>query len=352
MTVKNYGERVFNPPVLELTRSEDRNCFVVYNTADHDQLEAVCFRLDAMQVVWDKTAFYANDFSEDHLKTMALSNAGVLFLVSEYNNRRIRQEEHRYHILEINASSDVVRNVPLRDFLTVDAKFVYDNRNNYLVGAGLWGEKNRDRANGCFFLRVSPSDTAYTLRYEPFDDQFISVLRRKDVADDTRGISDADVTQVILRQDGGLALVTERHYDIQRGAVNGRGFMRDGARLVIDYYYDDLFVIGLSPEGVPQWKTVLHKKQYSQDDEAIFSSYFLMRNADRLHFLFNDEIKYENTCSDYVVSASGSFDRNSLLNTFSQNLRLRFREGLQLSTGECLIPSEFRSKLRLVLVRY
>ena len=68
--------------------------------------------------------------------------------------------------------------------------------------------------------------------------------------------------------------------------------------------------------------------------------------------LFNDEIKYETTCSEYVLSPAGDFDRNSLLTTDGQNLRLRFRDALQVSAGECLVPSEFRNKLRLVLLRF
>jgi hypothetical protein len=33
-------------------------------------------------------------------------------------------------------------------------------------------------------------------------------------------------------------------------------------------------------------------------------------------------------------------------------LRLRFRDAIQLSSTETLVPSEFRNKLRLVLIRY
>ena len=96
----------------------------------------------------------------------------------------------------------------------------------------------------------------------------------------------------------------------------------------------------------------MHKKQYSQDDEGVFSSYFLHRSAGNLHFLFNDEIKYENTCSEYILSPTGAFDRNGLLNTVNQSLRLRFRDAIQLSATETLVPSEFRNKLRLVLIRF
>lgn len=352
MTVKDYGDRMFSPPSLEIVRSDDKNCFVVFNVAERNKLEVTCFQLDKMQVLWDKTVELEEDYLEANLKAMTLSNAGEFYLVTEKNNRRARKDEHEYHVLRINAGGDHIRKIPLNEFLTNDMRFTYDNQNRRLVGAGLYADKNKDRANGVFFLSMAPGDSSHVLRYEPFDDKFISILRRKDVEEDTKGVPDAEVKQLILRQDGGVLLVAERHHEIQRGSSAGRGFWREGLRMVVDFYFDDLFVIAMHPDGQTQWKTVLHKKQYSQDDEGTFSSFFLLRNTDKLHFLFNDEIKYENTCSEYVISPLGDFDRNSLINTVGQNLRLRFRDALQISAAECLVPSEFRNKLKLVLLRF
>ncbi len=352
MTVKDYGDRLFSPPALEIIRSDDKNCFVVFNIAERNKLEITCFLLDKMQVLWDKNIELEEDYFESNQKAMTLSNTGDFFLVTEKNNRRARKDEHEYSVLKINASGDHITKVPLNEFLTNDMQFTYDNLNHRLVGAGLYADKNKERANGVFFLSMIPGDTSHMLRYEPFDDKFISILRRKDVEDDTKGITDAEVKQLILRQDGGVLIIVERHHEIQRGSSASRGFWREGLRMVVDFYFDDLFVVAMHPDGQTQWKTVLHKKQYSQDDEGTFSSFFLMRNTDKLHFLFNDEIKYENTCSEYVISPLGDFDRNSLINTVGQNLRLRFRDALQISSGECLVPSEFRNKLKLVLLRF
>lgn len=354
MLVKDYGERLFNTPVLDFLRSDDRNCVVVYNTAERDQIEATCILLDKMQMLWDTTATAddASDFFEDRRPEVALSNSGAFFWVSEKNNRRGKLDKHELDILQFDSQGLSRKRIPLGGYLTVDSKFVFDNQNNSLSAAGLWAEKGRERANGAFFLRIAAgADSAQVLRYEPFDEKFMSILRQKNVGEDARGIVDAELRQLLLRQDGGIILVAERYREVQRGAAAGRGFFRDGMRMIVDYYYDDVFVLAFQPDGKTQWKTALHKKQYSQDDEGTFSSYFLMRNPDRMRFFFNDEIKYENTCSEYVLSAVGEFDRNSLLNTLNQNLRLRFRDAIQVNASECIIPSEFRGRLRLVLLR-
>ncbi len=353
MVVKDYGERVFSPPVLDFVRSEDRNCIVVYNTAEQNLLESTCLRLDKMQVLWDKTIHTSEDQGDLDDIRMVVSDKGDFFLSSEHQNKRNKAELHEVHLLKIGIGTDeeVIR-FPLTDVTTVDSKLEFDNLHGNVVISGLYADKNRDRSNGVFFFSYHADSKAKIMRREPFDDKFISILRQKNVEDDTKGILDCDVDQIVLRQDGGALLFVELHHEIQRGTANGRGFMRDGSRMVVDFYYEDMFVIAISPKGEVQWKTILHKKQYSQDDEGTFSSFFLMRQIDRLRFLFNDEIKTENTCSEYVISPIGEFDRNSLLTTEGQNMRLRFRDALQVSAQECLIPSEYRNKLRLVLLKY
>lgn len=355
MEVKDYGERVFNTPKLEMAQSEDRNCIVVYNVAERDRIEATCIYLDKMLVPWDHMAIVqdVSDMFESREPETVLSNSGIFFWITERNNRKSKLEKHELEVIRFDGSGVNVNNTQLGSYLTVDVKFAFDHQNHQLIGAGLWTEKARDRSNGVFYLRMKPGrDSSLLLRYEHFDEKFLSVLRQKDVGDDSKGIVDARLQQILLRQDGGAILVAERYREVQRGAAGSRGFFRDGMRMIVDYYYDDVFVLAIQPNGQVQWKSALHKKQYSQDDDGTFSSFFLMRSPERMRFFFNDEIKYENTCSEYVLTAAGEFDRNSLLNTLNQSLRLRFRDALQMSANECLVPSEYRGRLKLVLLRF
>ncbi len=66
--------------------------------------------------------------------------------------------------------------------------------------------------------------------------------------------------------------------------------------------------------------------------------------------IFNDEIKFENTVSEYVLRGTGQFDRNSILSTENLQLRLRFREGVQTSPERILVPSERRGRLRIARI--
>ncbi|MCB0626438.1 MAG: hypothetical protein KDC43_21590, partial [Saprospiraceae bacterium] len=92
--------------------------------------------------------------------------------------------------------------------------------------------------------------------------------------------------------------------------------------------------------------------QYSQDDDAAYSSYFLLKTPYNLRLLFNDEIKYENTVSEYVIQGNGHFDRNAVMSTENQKLRLRFTDAIQVASNALIVPSERRNRLKLVKVTY
>jgi len=111
-------------------------------------------------------------------------------------------------------------------------------------------------------------------------------------------------------------------------------------------------VIAVQPDERVHWSRVLFKKQFSQDDDAIFSSYFLMKTPSRLKLIFNDEIKNNNTVSEYLLDPVGRFNRNSLLSTEYQNLKIRFADAVQVSGSEFVAPSEKNRKLSLVKITY
>jgi len=111
-----------------------------------------------------------------------------------------------------------------------------------------------------------------------------------------------------------------------------------------------MILFAVHPDGTEHWKEVLRKRQYSQDDDAIYSSFFLFKTPGELKFLFNDEIKQENTVGGYVVTGDGHVERRTVFNTDYQRLKLRFKDGMQLAYNECIVPSERNGRLSLVRI--
>jgi hypothetical protein len=352
----NLGYLFFTPN-FELVRSEDRSKLLVYYAENQDILRCYAFDLRQQELLWEQS-FEPTDFifSRDFLQAV-ISNEGEMTYVLSRDNQRSRRKQHYYELHTYNGNGPTIsRNIAMDNFLTYDVYFDYDNLNKQLIAAGLYAEDNPERALGYLYLRYDPRapDDTHTLHFAPFAEDFLEGLLARDYREG-RGLNEASVREPVLRRDGGVLLIVERNRQLNRrtGAGAAQGIYFDAAgRLLIDFYYEEVFVLSIHPDGELHWETILHKKQYSQDDNGIYSSYFLFETPGRLKFLFNDEIRYENTISEYVINGLGEYDRNSLFSTANLDLRLRFQGAQQISAKSLVVPSERRNRLKLVRIDY
>ena len=163
---------------------------------------------------------------------------------------------------------------------------------------------------------------------------------------------DSSVRETILRRDGGALLVAEKNHIFERRSGVNRTYFNGIPSNMVDYFFDELLIFSIHPDGKSHWQNILHKKQYSQDDGGVYSSYFLFKTSHYLRFLFNDEIRFENTISEYVLNGYGEYDRNSILSTTNLDLRLRFRDAVQVAANTLIVPSERRNRLKLVKMEF
>lgn len=351
--VANLGNLMLTPS-LRMIHSEDKKTILLYQIKEQKKIEAIAFNLETMKVIWEKTIQPDDMAYYENYEQILINNHGDLFLVLQKDNRKIKKDEHRYQIHQVNSENEYsFFSVSMQGKLTYDINFSYDNKNDRLMAGGVYSEKNRGRANGYFFLSIPPEDPASQLLvFEPFNEEVTDNLIGKK-SDVEKGIADLKVQEIVHRHDGGILLVVERNRLLERGGGGtGPSVGYSGGRYLIDYYHDDVLVLSLQPDGKTHWTQVLHKKQYSQDDEGVFSSFFLLKTPSSLRFIFNDEIKPENTVSEYVVKGNGDFDRNSVMSTDDQKIQLRFVKGLQVGANELIVPSIVRNKLKLIRLEF
>ena len=355
LTIKDFGY-LFYTPNFRIVESEDRSKVLIYYIEKHKIINALVFDMASMEVLWERAIEPEElNYWEDYFQIL-LDNDGNFRLVIEKDNYSGRREKHRYQVYEFYTGEAQMREyqVHLEGNLTFDVFFTYDNMNQYLVGAGLYSERNNGKASGYFFVKIDPTAPEdRLLNFVPFDDAFVSNLEGREI-DGNRGITEIAVRDVILRHDGGAMIVAERirQYERRTGTTYSRVYYDPTGRSMVDYYFDELVIFSVQPDGQPEWTNILHKKQYSQDDDGMYSSYFLFKTTTTLRFLFNDEIKPENTVSEYIMNGYGEYERNSLLSTENLQLRLRFRDAMQIAANELVIPSERRNKLRLIKLEY
>ena len=357
ISLLNFG-KVFHTPFFQFIYSEDRSHALVYYIENGRSVTAACFNMATLKMMWH-TQFKPNNLEYPRdWRQIIVANNGDMHLILEKDNRRTTRENHHYEIYRYGrGTGDKLTSyvLPLQGKLTYDVFFEHDDLNDLLVAGGLYSMESQVRSEGYFYLKIPlRSPNQHLIEFHEFDDTFVADLIEKSEKKAQKGLTDGRVQKVVLRRDGGILILGERVRTFERtGARSVRAAGPGGVRQYItDYYFEDLFVISVHPNGQEHWHKVLHKKQYSQDDDAIYSSFFLAKTPQALRLLFNDEIKAENTVSEYIIDGGGSTDRNSVFSTQDQALRLRFRDAVQVAANELVVPSERRSKLQLVRVRY
>lgn len=356
INITDLGSAYFNIPLRSLL-SEDKNILVIYRILRQKEIHAMAVNLRERRVLWE-TLFAPEDMVlQRDYSYFLVDNSGNLFFILEKENRKAKAILHYLEFYEFGPRTDTTLHrflVPLEGRMTYDVKFSFDNLNERLIGGGLYSEDNLQRTEGTYFLSIPPrTPDKYLLAFDPFEDQFVAAFLGKDFSSKNKGISETDVQEIVHRQDGGILLIAERNRALERRTGMARtSYDRLTGRYIVDYYYDDLFVASIHPNGKTHWRNILHKRQYSQDDDAVYSSYFLLKTPYNLRLLFNDEIKYENTVSEYVIQGNGHFDRNAVMSTENQKLRLRFTDAIQVASNALIVPSERRNRLKLVKVTY
>ncbi|MCC6727263.1 MAG: hypothetical protein IT258_22350 [Saprospiraceae bacterium] len=355
ITIKRFDQALYSPS-FEVEFSEDKNIALIWYVQEQTQIHALAFDMQRMKLLWEK-AFALDDLVLYRDFQQALvDNAGNMCFILSKDNFGGRNHEHYLEILDFGPATDSTLRritVPMKNYQTFDVKFAFDNLHSTLKAGGLYSNGNTTRSEGYYFLSVPQArPDSVNLKFYPFDDDFVAILNEKERGKN-KGIPEASVQRIVMRTDGGFILIGELNKELMRGGATNTSFYgRTGFRPVTDYYFDDIFLVSMHPDGSLHWKDILHKKQYSQDDNGIYSSFFLAKTPSALRLIYNDEIKHENSVSEYVVRGNGNYDRNAVMSTERKELQLRFRDAVQISGYDFVVPSERRNRMKLVRISF
>ncbi len=358
-TVKVYESMIFNPDI-KVARSEDKSKILFFSVHEQHELRVALYDIRERKTLYNRTILFKETDLKDDFRSMLVTNTGDYIIVFEKNNFRSKKDKHIFevHSFNIYTESNIAYVIPVFRLVSFHSKFVYDNVNKQLIGGGIYTQKNLSKAEGIYFVQhVLKPGAAEKVNAFPFEAKFDEEIKRR--SKDKNEFNQLQVTDIALRQDGGMLLITEIKKEYERratysGAPN-RGFNSPygfRAPLLVDYYYEDMALFSISKDGSLDWSDVLHKKQYSHDDDGMYSSFFLFKNPSKLRLIYNDEISAENTVSEYIVQGNGQYQRKSVLSTEYVRLQLRFRDALQVSSNTFIVPSQRSLRLNLVKVEY
>lgn len=342
-------------PDCRMVVSDDGGVALLYFTEKQTWLHAYALDLRTLELLWSSRLAIDSYSFYKQFRSLLVDNAGRMHLVLEKEARKATGDLASLELVQFGPGYTVPlsRHISLEGLQPARFKFVYDNRHQRLTGLGLFTERQPSRSHGlfCFFLD-DQSEGGFEIYQHPFREEVSRKLTGNPEAF-RKGLEDLDIRDVLLREDGGVVVFAEESRRVERNIAGQQfQFSPAGGRFIVDHYFEDLLVTSFGPGGQLDWQEVLPKKQYSQDDDGLYSSVFLMTAPDQVRLLFNDEIAYENTVSAYTLNHRGQLDRISVLSTDYQKLKLIFRESVQTGVYELLVPSERSGKVRLVKIEF
>ena len=350
--VVHVDEKDYFTPKYRSALSEDKTKVLLYQAEKEDEVSIIVYDLQSMEVVLDNLVQTDEASVRRNLREMLVSDNGDVFVV--FDQERLSDRNRIFNVLRIDSRTKAAKmsEVHLGDLVASDLHAAVDNLHGDLTLAGLFSEKPSGKSKGLYVVKVGLEDGQMQLRTILFNEELLQSVYGKEVSSG-KGVTNFAVQDIVLRQDGGTLVIAEMTKEYSRRPnMPGRrdfGYPRGGW---VDYYYEDLIVCSLNPDGSEHWSSVLHKKQYSQDDDAMYSSYFLFRTPEQLRLIFNDEIRQENMVSAYIIRGNGYYDRRSVFSTNYQRLRLRLRDAVQVSYNTCVVPSERNGRLSLVKITF
>jgi hypothetical protein len=350
--IVHVDEKEYFTPRYKSTISEDRSKMLLFQAEKENEISAIVYDIPSRETLWTREFHTTEGSARRDFRDMVVSDRGDVFIVLD--QEKLSERFHAFDIIFINGKTDdlMTTKVDLGDLLAADVHTVLDNVNRRLVLAGLFNERAAGKSKGIYVASVEMQDMHMQMRAVVFDEGLLQNIYGKEVSSN-RGVTNFSVQDVVLREDGGAIVIAEMTKEYSRRPnIPGRRDFGYGRGGWVDYYYEDLIVYSVHPDGSEHWNTVLHKKQYSQDDDAMYSSYFLFKTPEMIRLLFNDEIRQENMVSEYVLRGNGYNRRQSVFSTDYQRLRLRLKDAVQVSYNECIVPSERNSRLSLVKITF
>ncbi|MEP7194909.1 MAG: hypothetical protein ABI851_00205 [Saprospiraceae bacterium] len=277
-----------------------------------------------------------------------LSNSGEFYLMAVEENSYKSETKNIPRIIGANASGKKFLDQQIiTDEEIVSAKLSYHNSTNELIFVGLCNEKESQKISSYILKNLTKDAEVKTYTFE---EKYITEWSGKRNSSVINGYN-LKLRDVKFLFDGSCMLFMENVKQYVRRPYFGAGIENNGAftnNRWIDYYYDDILVSCINSNGEKKWETILHKKQFSQDDEGINSSFFIVTNKSFLRIIFNDEIKNETTVSEYILLADGETNRKSILNTSNNKLHLRIKDASQVDANSIIVPSENAGRLSIM----
>ncbi len=187
--------------------------------------------------------------------------------------------------------------------------------------------------------------------FAPFSDSIAHLVA-------TANLNNVLVKEMIVKNDGGMLLVTESMAKYLRSSYGGSGFYGWGyyggpsTNSYTEYLFKNALLFDVNAEGKLNWISIVNKTQRTIDDNGIYSSFGLMNAGSFLGFVFNEFEKKSSRVKTTIVANDGQQDENTLNLQAKADGKWMPRFGKQTGLYEMVVPIVGLGKLQFVKINY
>jgi hypothetical protein len=292
---------------VDVVWSQDSNRFAVYSEPaqkvvnQEAEVQVVVYNRD-LEEQW-RTNFGMQRRNAFFTVTgKSLANSGDFYLVG-YKNPDVREGE-RWQMGSSNRDYVLYRFQPNRTdaeevdlglenvFVVSGVGLQADGAGNVLAVSGFYSDRRYGTTTGAFYFVLDPKtlDPIKT-SLEPFSEEL-----KRGMSFGLRGRgrrpvqADFEFRDFLRRADGGSYVVAEVYYYTVQQVTNSRGQV---IRTDYIYFYLDVVVLSISPQGDVEYMALVPKQQVTRNDNGRFSGLtWTLRDSD-LILIYNDARRNE-----------------------------------------------------------
>lgn len=284
-----------------------------------------------------------------------LSNQGRLFIVAT-DSRLAKSATAKLTLLQAGKGDEAFSfdELPLNGHILKDIRMADDTANQNLYICAYFADSKYGQARGLYFSTYDYHKLAIGISH------FTPLVLQGSTA--RTDLQDLKIRKLLIRKGGELEVVAERSYQQTRTINNvvptfSSSYivpnMGESARIVTEFYNDEIVIFDLKTDGSLAWSQTLVKEQVSSDDNAIYSSFGLLQHRLGNAYIFNDLSNRQNRLLVCYVSGNGEMNIKEMqTNEAVEDWSLMPRSAVQISKSEILMPCVMKGYLCLLKISY
>lgn len=213
-----------------------------------------------------------------------------IYFLGNSSSAKDFQNPQRFYLIRYNFQNKTLKEfeLALKNKWITSATFELGQNNDLYVG-GFYSNDRSFSVAGTFFLKIDLSNNEIIQKsLKAFSDDFLSKFLPPRKIKKGGELQSFYFDHFLISKNGEATFVAEQYYksvssftDISSGLIN----------YTTTYFYNDIIVVHANEEGEIEWNVKIPKKQYSTNDNGIYSSYTLGYKNDEISIIFNDHPK-------------------------------------------------------------